>query len=104
VTPEQFEALVRRLEPQARANPTGYARRVALLAGLGYAFIALALAFLVALAGVVVALALAGRGVLLKLLLPIGALGWVIHPRSPSRLSRPRESGCAARTFPSPSG
>jgi Zn-dependent protease with chaperone function len=78
VTAEQFEALVRRLEPEARANPTRYARVVALLAGLGYAFIALALASLVALAGVVVALAIAGPGILLKLLVPIGALAWVI--------------------------
>jgi hypothetical protein len=78
MTAEQFEALVHRLEPEARANPSGYARKVALLGGLGYAFIALALAFLVALAGGVVALALAGPGILLKLLLPIGALAWVI--------------------------
>src|SRR5918999_1838594 len=57
MTPEQWAALVRRLEPQARQDPKAYGRKVALL---------------------VVLLAFAGPALLLKLLLPIGALGLLI--------------------------
>jgi Zn-dependent protease with chaperone function len=78
MTQEQWAALVRRLEPQARANPTSYRRKVTAFGVLGYAFIGLMLAALVALAVLVVILALAGPGVLLKLLLPIGALALLI--------------------------
>jgi hypothetical protein len=35
--PERWEALVRRLEKVARRSPKSYRRRVALLAGLGFA-------------------------------------------------------------------
>ena len=78
MTPEQWAALVRRLEPQARQDPKAYGRKVAAFGALGYLFIGLALATLVALALLVVALALAGPALLLKLLLPIGALGLLI--------------------------
>jgi Zn-dependent protease with chaperone function len=78
VTEEQWAALVRRLEPQARENPSSYRRKVTAFGALGYAFIGLMLAVLVALAVLVVILALAGPGLLLKLLIPIGALGLLI--------------------------
>lgn len=76
---ERWEALVRRLEPEARARPQAHRRKVLLLAALGYAFIGALLAILAALALVVVVAALKGHGViLLKLLIPIGALLWVV--------------------------
>jgi Zn-dependent protease with chaperone function len=78
MTQEQWAALVRRLEPQARENPRSYRRKVAAFGVLGYAFIGLMLAALVALALLVVILALAGPALLLKLLIPIGALGLLI--------------------------
>jgi hypothetical protein len=101
MTAEEFEALVHRLEPAARANPRGYARKVALLAALGYGFIALALAFLVALAGIVVALLWAPLGgdreklvdrLVAELELPFAF--WVMSPsafsRQPARIAKIR--------------
>jgi Zn-dependent protease with chaperone function len=78
MTSDQWAELVRRLEPKARSDPRSYGRKVAAFGALGYAFIGLALLTLVALGVLVVILALAGPGVLLKLLLPIAALGWLI--------------------------
>src|SRR5215217_539698 len=46
---EQYDALVKRLEGYARENPGSYKLRVGLLAALGYGYILLVLAVLVAL-------------------------------------------------------
>jgi Zn-dependent protease with chaperone function len=78
MTEEQWDALVRRIEPLARENPGRYAFRVGLLAALGYAYIALTLLVLVALGVAVVVLALKGPGLLIKLIIPIGALALII--------------------------
>lgn len=78
---ERWQALVRRLEPQARARPAAYRRKVVLLAVLGYAFIATLLLVLLGLGVLVVVLALQGPGLLLKFLIPIGAL-FVVVARS----------------------
>lgn len=75
---ERWEALVRRLEPQARARPAAYRRKVVLLALLGYAFIATLLLLLLGLGVLVVVLAFSSSGLLLKFLIPIGALFFVI--------------------------
>ena len=76
---ERWQALVRRLEPQARARPVAYRRKVVLLAILGYAFIASLLLVLLGFAAVVVYLALTGTVILLlKLLIPIGGVFFVI--------------------------
>jgi Zn-dependent protease with chaperone function len=75
---ERWEALVRRLEPQARAHPAAYRRKVVLLAVLGYAFIATLLLLLVGLGVLVVVLALSSSGLVLKFLIPIAALFFVI--------------------------
>ncbi|HYZ78256.1 MAG TPA: M48 family metallopeptidase [Gaiellaceae bacterium] len=76
---ERWQSLVRKLEPQAREDPGRYRRKVLLLAGLGYAYIAFLLCLFVGLAVLVVVLALKGHAVLLlKLLIPIGALVWVV--------------------------
>ena len=74
----QWEALVRRIEPQARENPKAYRRKVVLLAGLGYGFIAFMLLLLTAAAVLVVVLALKSSAILLKLLIPIVALVVVV--------------------------
>jgi Zn-dependent protease with chaperone function len=75
---ERWQALVRRLEPQARARPESYRRKVVLLAGLGYGFIATLLLVLIGLGVLVVVLALNSSGIVLKFLIPIGALFFVI--------------------------
>jgi Zn-dependent protease with chaperone function len=75
---ERWEALVRRLEPQARARPAAYRRKVVLLAALGYGFIATLLLILLGLGVLVVVLALSSSGLVLKFLIPIGALFFVI--------------------------
>lgn len=75
---ERWQALVRRLEPKARANPAAYRRKVLLLAALGYAFIGLLVLLLLGLAVLVVVAALSGPGLLLKFLIPIGALLFVV--------------------------
>jgi Zn-dependent protease with chaperone function len=78
MTEEQWDALVRRIEPLAREDPKRYRLRVGLLGALGYAYIAIALFVLAALAVLVVALAISGPGALIKLIVPIAALGWII--------------------------
>jgi len=76
---ERWQSLVRKLEPQARENPSKYRRKILLLAGLGYAYIAFLLCLFLGLAGLVVLLALKGLALLLlKLLIPIGALFWAV--------------------------
>jgi len=47
MTQDHFESLVRRLEQEASANPTGYRRRLGALAVLGYGYIAATLILLV---------------------------------------------------------
>jgi hypothetical protein len=44
MTPEKFEALIKRLEVYARGHPAGYKLRVALLGMFGYAYILAVLA------------------------------------------------------------
>ena len=89
MTTEQWESLVRRLEPEAREDPRGYGRKVAALAGLGYAVLGLSLVTLVALAALVVLLAIEGPGALLKLVVPIAALAWVVTRSLAVRLDAP---------------
>jgi Zn-dependent protease with chaperone function len=100
MTPEQWAALVRRLEPQARQDPKAYGRKVAAFGALGYLFIGLALAGLVVLALLVVLLAFAGPALLLKLLLPIGALGLLILRSLSVRIDPP--GGIVARRSDAP--
>jgi len=78
MTAEQWDRLVRRLEPEARAEPARYGRKVALLAAAGYGFILLMLAALTALAAVVVWLGLSAPVLLFKVGLPIAALAWIL--------------------------
>jgi hypothetical protein len=78
VTEEQWGRLVRRLEPEARANPQAYARKVALLGTLGYVFLGAALLALTGLTALVIWAAVVGSAVLLKFLLRIGAVAFII--------------------------
>ena len=76
---ERWQALVRRLEPQARTRPAAYRRKVVLLALLGYVAIGSMLLVLLAAAVALVVVALKGLTVLLlKLLIPIGGLLYVV--------------------------
>lgn len=49
MTNEEFEALVGRLEVQARSNPARYRRRVIALAFAGYAYLGFVMTLLIAL-------------------------------------------------------
>jgi len=61
VTQEQFDALVRKLEDFSKSHPRSYRLRVALFALLGYAYIFLVLAGLLALVGLVVLFIVSSR-------------------------------------------
>jgi Zn-dependent protease with chaperone function len=78
MTDEQWEDLVRRLEPQARADPKAYGRKVGLLGALGYAFLGVSLLVLAGLIALVVWGAVAGTVALLKFIIPIGAVALLI--------------------------
>lgn len=74
MTHEQFAALVRRLEEYARREPGGYRLRVGLLAALGYVYLFVVLALVVALIGLLVLLMVStSHGSYL-----IGKAGWVL--------------------------
>ncbi len=75
---EEWRALVHKLEPEAREDQRGYARKVALLGALGYAAIGVALLALTGFAGLVIYIAVVGAFALVKLLIPIVGLGYVI--------------------------
>jgi Zn-dependent protease with chaperone function len=74
---ERWLQLVARLEAQAQDNSKAYRRKVVRFAALGYAYIVLALASVLALAAGVVYTGI-HHGAVLKLLLPIGALALLI--------------------------
>src|SRR4051794_33952667 len=75
---ERWAELVRRCEARARKDPRAYRRRIVGIAALGYAYIGTTLLLLLALAAGVVDLVIHHPGPLLKLLIPIVAVGWVI--------------------------
>jgi Zn-dependent protease with chaperone function len=77
---KDFDALIRRLEISARRSPRLYRARVALLAALGYGYIAGILALLVV---IVVALGLlatkpGGGAIAAKLMVPAVVIGWAV--------------------------
>jgi Zn-dependent protease with chaperone function len=79
MTSEQWDALVRRLEPLAKENPAGYRLRVGLLAALGYLYILGALLFLIgATVGLFFTVVSAHAILLAKLAIPLAALAVVI--------------------------
>ncbi|MBO0757023.1 MAG: M48 family metallopeptidase, partial [Bradyrhizobiaceae bacterium] len=90
MTDAEFEALVERLEQQARRGPAAYRRKVILLACVGYAYVALVLAI----AGGLFVGALATtpylKGLSLKLAFIFGAFFWVVARAMWIRLEPPQ--------------
>jgi Zn-dependent protease with chaperone function len=79
VTDERWEELVRRQERAARERPGAYRRRVGLLAALGYGYILLVLAAILAIGvAIVVLVALGSAAILVKLAIPFFVLAGVI--------------------------
>ena len=75
---ERWLELVERLEHRSQSDPRGYRRRVGLLAALGYAYLGLTLAAVAGLSAAVVYFAVTGPALLLKFLIPLGALALVV--------------------------
>ena len=90
ITQEQFDTLVGKLEDFSKSNPKNYRLRVALWATLGYAYIFLILAGLLALIGLVVLFIVYSNRInsyIIKLAILLLVPAWVIV-RSPSPLIR----------------
>ena len=78
MTNEQFDALVARLEQQARRNPAAYKLRVFLLALLGYGYLGVMVSVILLLfVGALASIAFL-KGAAVKLIIPIGAFLWVV--------------------------
>jgi Zn-dependent protease with chaperone function len=78
VTHEEFEALVGRLEAQAKRSPGGYRTKVYLLASLGNAYLALMVGIIGTLFLVLLASIFWLKALGVKLALVVGAFLWVI--------------------------
>ncbi len=78
MTNEQFDALVGRLEEQARGNPAGYQLKVVLLALLGNAYLAAMLLLIVALLLATLASVVVLKALAVKLVLVVGFFLWMI--------------------------
>jgi hypothetical protein len=102
VTEQEWDALVRRLDAKAQSDPSGYRRRVGALALLGYGFLLFAVVVLLALAALVVVAAMSESGVLLKLLIPIGALIFVSGTRLTSTPTPSRSRGRTSSKLTAP--
>jgi Zn-dependent protease with chaperone function len=99
MTNEEFSALVSRLEQQSRARPGWYKARVALLAILGYGYVGIVLALLLALSAVVIASAVYLKALAVKIAIPILIVVglvlkamWVRLPPPEGRALGPREA------------
>lgn len=78
MTNQEFDALVARLEEQARQNPTAYKLRVFLLALLGYGYLGAMVALILFLLVASIASVAFLKGAAVKLIIPIGAFLWVV--------------------------
>lgn len=78
MTGERFEALVNRLEQQAKSNPGRYKLRVLLLAMLGNAYVGAMLLLLVALLAALIASVTLLKVVAVKLIVVVGLFLWTI--------------------------
>lgn len=78
MTNEQFEALVARLEAQARRHPNAYKFRVFLLAALGYGYLGAMVGLLLLLFVLAVGSIAFLKGAAIKLIIPIGAFLWLV--------------------------
>jgi hypothetical protein len=100
VTNEEFEALVGRLEGEAKRSPGGYKTRVVLMALLGNAYLGLMLVLIAALllAAVVSIAWLKGAGV--KIAFVVGVFLWMVLKALWIRLEPPQGSEVSARDAP----
>ena len=79
MTNAQFEALVHRLEGEARRDPSGYQFKVLLIAWLGNAYLGLMLLLIVGLlAALVAGIVVSKSAVAVKLLILVGAFLWLV--------------------------
>jgi Zn-dependent protease with chaperone function len=78
MTDEEFAALVKRLEPEALARPSGYRRKVLALAVLGNVYIVAMLLIIVAVLIALVASLYLLKAVAVKLILVVGFFLWVV--------------------------
>lgn len=100
ITREAFEALVARLEPQARQRPRAYRLRVALLALLGYGYLAGVLLALAALVLASLASTLWLKALAIKLILPLGAFLWLVLRALWVRIEAPKGIALDRRESP----
>jgi Zn-dependent protease with chaperone function len=100
VTNEEFEALVGRLEGEAKRSPGGYKTRVVLMALLGNAYLGLMLVLIAALllAAIVSIAWLKGAGV--KIAFVVGVFLWMVLKALWIRLEPPQGSEVTAREAP----
>src|SRR5262245_3506161 len=76
ITHEQFEALVGRLEEQAKRNPASYRLRVIALAFAGYGYFAVVFGFLFVLFVIALASIVYLKAIAVKIAIPLGAFIW----------------------------
>ena len=104
MTDAERDALITRLEAEARRDPEGYRRRVVLLAAAGYAYLGAVLLGTLALVAVLVSLLVVGRGrgaaLLLKLVWPLAALAVVVLRGMWVRFDPPRGVRLERGRFP----
>lgn len=93
MTPDEYESLVRRLEREAAANPTGYRRKLGALALLGYGYLAVAAVLGVALCALLGWLSASSAAILLVLKkagLPLAAISLLASRALGLRLPAPQ--------------
>jgi Zn-dependent protease with chaperone function len=100
VTEEEWGALVERLERQAEANPSRYARKVLLFGLLGYAVLGAALLVLVGLAAGIAYLAATETLLIGKAIIPLAGLAWVIVRALGAKVDPPEGFALSASEAP----
>lgn len=78
MTDEQFDALVSRLEAQARRSPRAYKLRVLLLALLGYGYLGAMLGLILFLFLLTLGSLVFLKAAAIKLIIPVGAFLWMV--------------------------
>lgn len=78
MTHDQFEALVARLEPRARANPGAYRAVVVAIALMGYGYLAFVVGLLIALLAALVVSVVTLKALAIKLAIPLAIFVWFV--------------------------
>jgi hypothetical protein len=92
MTNAEFEALVHKLEGDARRNPAAYQLKVLAIAWLGNAYLGAMLLLIVALlGGIIVGMVVSKSAVAVKLVLVVGIFLWVVLKALWVKLPRPKE-------------